>query len=95
MEIKGSKDNEKFMDYQQIRRDMNMAMEEARQKYSDEEFKSYRREQGRKLDSINKAFVAQDPNHILSIIMSATKEIDVPVVDSLGDSLSQREQYEY
>ena len=95
MEIKGSKDNEKFMDYQQIRRDMNMAMEEARQKYSDEEFKSYRREQGRKLDSINKAFVAQDPTHILSIIMSATKEIDVPVVDSLGDSLSQREQYEY
>lgn len=95
MEIKGSKDNEKFMDYQQIRRDMNMAMEEARQKYSDEEFKSYRREQGRKLDSVNKAFVAQDPNHILSIIMSATKEIDVPVVDSLGDSLSQREQYEY
>ena len=95
MEIKGSKDNERFIEYQQIRRDMNMAMEEARQKYSDEEFKSYRREQGRKLDSVNKAFVAQDPNHILSIIMSATKEIDVPVVDSLGDSLSQREQYEY
>ena len=27
MEIKGSKDNEKFREYQQIRREMNMALE--------------------------------------------------------------------
>lgn len=95
MEITGSKDNEKFREYQQIRREMNMALDEARQKYTDEEFKAYRREQGKKLDSINTAFVAQNPEHILSIIMSATKEIDVPTVDSAGNPLSDRQQYEY
>jgi thiol-disulfide isomerase/thioredoxin len=95
MEIKGSPDNEKFFAYQMLRRRMNMSIDSVKIASESRVFNDYRRKVGKDLDSINIKFVEENPNHILSLIMKATKEIDVPAVNDKGDSLTQRERFDY
>lgn len=95
MQIKGSTDNERFLNYQHMRRDLNIRLDSAKAVMTDDDFKLFRRNMGKELDSLNSDFIEKNPDHILSIIMKATKEIDVPVVDSLGDTLTDQQRYVY
>ena len=92
MQIKGSTDNERFLNYQHMRRDLNIRLDSAKAVMTDDDFKLFRRNMGKELDSLNSDFIEKNPDHILSIIMKATKEIDVPVVDSLGDTLTDQQR---
>jgi thiol-disulfide isomerase/thioredoxin len=95
MQIKGSEENQRFLEYQHMRRDLNIRLDSAKNAMSDDDFKQFRKDMGKMLDSLNSNFLEKNPDHILSVIMKATKEIDVPIVDSLGDTLSEQQRYVY
>lgn len=95
MKVSGSKENQDFVKYQNTRREMNILMDSLRRNSTQEEFKTMAKLMGQKLDSINTKFVEENPDHVLTIIMTATKEIDIPIVDSIGDTLTQHDRYLY
>ncbi len=97
MKVTGSPENEKFFEYQKMRHHMNRQVDSVRKNATnlDQDMKTITRKMGLFLDSINNEYVTKYPDYVLSIMMRATKEIEVPVVDSVGDSLTHAQRYTY
>lgn len=95
MQVKGSKENEILFNYQ---RSSNLAYREFNEKITAAD-SSTRAELQKALqteqNNIKNRTIAQYPNSMISKMMTATIDIEVPILDANGDSLSRRQQYEY
>lgn len=96
MQVKGSKENEMFFAYQKINSLAYETIDSASKVKTDEEaFKAFRTQVLRKLDSTKIDIIEKHPNSFISLMMNATREPDVPIVDEKGDTLDRRARYDY
>lgn len=96
MTVKGSKQNELFYTYHRLNRHFYDIIDSAAKSKTDEEaFKAFRTAQLRALDSIKMDIIHSHPDYMIAKMMNATRDIPVPLQDSTGRDLSQRERWEY
>ncbi|MBR1644261.1 MAG: DUF5106 domain-containing protein [Bacteroidales bacterium] len=96
MQVKGSAQNELFYRYHHINRKYYDIIDSAqRAKTDDDAFASFRRSMLLELDSIKESLIDANPDNLLSIMMSATREPNVPKYDSQGNKLSDKERFDY
>lgn len=96
MKVKGSKENEILFGYHQANRQIIKKSDEARRTIKDSaELDKTLRAYTIEMDSIKMEYVTKYPNSLLSLLMNATREPEVPTEDSLGNKLSNRQRYEY
>ena len=96
MRTKGSRQNELFFTYHQMTKRIYHDIDSAkRHKANDAEYRKYVSTRSHELDSIREAYIARNPDAMLSLMMNATRPLDVPEVDAKGDSLSNMQKYEY
>ena len=96
MRTKNSRQNQLFFGYHQMTRRIYSDIDSAKKnKVSEESFQAYVRSRSRELDSIREAYIAKNPDCMLSLMMNATRPVDVPAVSANGDTLSNMQRYEY
>ena len=93
--VKGSHENEIFYAFHAERRVLMDDLEAKSKNMSKEEFEAYRAEQLKKNDSLMLKYIGQYPDCMFVKMMSATKPIEVPLVNEKGDSLTATERWEY
>lgn len=97
MQVKGSKQNEVFFNYQRASNRLYEEMMEAKQTLDSAAFVAFRRAQYVQMDSIKQALYLQHPEAMIAKMIHATKSVeeDVPIRWNNGDSLTQRERFDY
>ena len=95
VKVKGSRENEIFYAFHAERRTLTDELEAASKRMSKEEFEEFRSQQLVKNDSLMLKYIAQYPDCMFTKMMTATKPIEVPLVNDQGDSLSANERWEY
>lgn len=96
MKVKGSKQNELLFNYHQLNRRTYSIIDSAKSAMTDSaEFVKFRRKTLNDMDSIRLAFINDNPNSLLAILMNATREPEVPTHDSTGAPLSNKQRWEY
>ena len=95
MIVKGSTQNEYFF---RFHREQGRISSEIRSKEGSMDsaaYRAYAQQYAKSLDSINRDYCDNHPELFLSKMMTATKEISVPIVDDNGDSLTLAQRREY
>lgn len=97
MVVKGSKENEVFFNY---KRGSNRIMSEYESRAMHADSLERRQLEGEMIQmqrDWKNRFIHDNPGRMIALVMQATKDIypSVPVVTETGDSLSQRQRYEY
>lgn len=96
MHIKGSKENELLFKFHQSNRAIYKAIDSVQASGADSAtFAEFRKKQILRMDSIKIAFINENPNSMLALLMNATREPSVPAEDEKGNKLSTRERWEY
>lgn len=95
MHVKGSKQNQFFFDFHRQEGKITTEMARQRNLMDSAAFATFEREQYNRLDSLKAATVNAQPELFLSKMMSATREISVPVVDANGEKLSEYQRRDY
>lgn len=95
MQVKGSVQNDFFFKFHRTDALFDKDLREHERKMDSATFVSYRRQQLRKLDTIKIGFINSNPSMFLSKMMMATRDMEPPLVNANGDSLTLRERQEY
>ncbi|GEM_PF-464753 len=95
MKVKGSKQNEFFYDFHHIDVAFAKDLDEKSGKMDSAQFARYRYGKLLELDSIKMDMIEKHPDMFLSKMMLATKEVEPPVVDEKGDSLTFEQRRDY
>jgi thiol-disulfide isomerase/thioredoxin len=91
IKVKGSKENELFYFYNGQKRRMTDLLDSVKKEGNDSVYKAvYRKCQDELVDIIN-----AHPDNMLSVMINALREPEVPIHDSTGRKLSDRERYMY
>ncbi|MDL2314934.1 redoxin domain-containing protein [Bacteroidales bacterium OttesenSCG-928-C19] len=80
LKVKGSAQNKLFYDYNKYNQGMYLKLDSIKKadNLSDEDFKKLRTDFGKMVDSNKVLFMEQNPDHFLTKMLNATKEIDLP-----------------
>lgn len=95
MKVYGSKQNELMFNYHRTNStlyDETMAKKDSMDSAA---FRTYYIEQRRKMSEYDNNFMREHPNHLLSVMMRAERDVPTPVIDEHGDSLSQKARFDY
>lgn len=95
MTVKGSHQNEVLYNYQRASYRLYTETEEARRNLDSAAFVAFQHKQRLRLDSVQYDILERYPESMIAKMMAATKDIDVPTVDSDGNTLTPRQRYEY
>ena len=93
--VKGSRENEIFYAFHAERRMLTDELEAASKRMGKEEFDGFRNEQLKKNDALMLKYIDQYPDCMFTKMMTATKPVEVPLVNAAGDSLTTNERWEY
>lgn len=89
MQVKGSAQNSFFFDFHRQDNRVNEELDRQSLLLDSVAFDAYRRTALMRLDSIKREMIARDPRMFLSKMMTCTREVEVPMVDAQGDSLTE------
>ena len=96
MTAKGSKENEVFFNFNRINEVFYQEFETAKKTIDSVELNTvYVPAQRLRLDSIRLDYVTRYPDCMLSRMMMATKDVDVPKVHADGTAMTDRERYDW
>ena len=97
MEVKNSRENEIFFDYQRTSGRISREFTEAMAKADSADKASLQRQHQSRQAEVKDSFITRYPNCMISKMMGATRDIvaTVPFLSPSGDSLSSRERYDY
>ena len=88
MTVKGSKENTLFFNFHRATNNFYREMEEAKAALGDTAYMEFRARQMKRIDSLRMATIEEHPETMLSRMMLATKDVDIP-----PDSLEGNERY--
>lgn len=96
MVAKGSKENEVFFNFNRANETLYQEVSTAQKTMDSVEFNTrYLPAQRQRIDSIRLSFIAQYPDYMISRMMLATKDVDVPREHPDGTKLTDRERYDW
>ncbi len=96
MMAKGSKQNEVFFNFNRVNEVFYQEYEEAKKTMDSVEFNTvFVSAQRRKLDSIRLDFIKQYPDYMISRMMLATKDVDVPTEHPDGTKMTDLERRDW
>lgn len=95
MKVKGSKQNEFFYNYHQTEWYFNDDLRTHNLTMDSVEFAKYRKQVLIRIDSLQKSCMYDHPEMFFSKMLLSLREVDVPVVDDNGDSLTYEQRSEY
>lgn len=95
MRVKGSKQNEVFFNYQRASEALYREIEDKKGELDSAALAEFTERQYLRIDSLKMDFITRHPDAMISRMMSATKDIDVPSEKADGTPMTQRERYEY
>lgn len=95
MKVKGSKQNEMLYNYKRASETIFKEISEARDTMDSASLATYTHKQRLRIDSISMDFINRYPDAMVSKMMAATKDIDVPTENADGTKMSQQERAEY
>lgn len=96
MNVKGSKENKLLFDFHKANRAIYRAIDSAKAAMTDSAaFADFKRKQFLRMDSVKYAYIDNNPNSLLALLMNATRDPDVPTTDKEGKKLSDKERWEY
>ncbi|MBP5189506.1 MAG: DUF5106 domain-containing protein [Bacteroidales bacterium] len=96
MNVKGSEENKLLFDFHKANRAVYRVADSAIAQTTDSvEIDRIRRWQNKALDSVKYYYLGKKPNSMLSLLMNATREPDVPETDANGVKLNDRQKWEY
>ena len=97
MQVKGSKENEIFYNYQRASDLLYKQMNDAKGTLDSAAYAELMHRQHRRIDSLKLSIMEQHPNAMFSKMMRATTIVDetVPTHHDDGTEMSQRERYDY
>lgn len=95
MRVKGSPQNQVMFDYQRANNALYDEMTAAQKRLDSAAFEQFRSNQYRRLDSLKMSLVVEHPEAMISKMIYATKEIDVPTQHPDGSPMSERERYDW
>ncbi len=95
MRVKGSKENEVFFNFGRANEQLYQEMEEARRSLDSTAFAAYRSRHIQRLDSLRLAIVQQYPDYMISRMMLATKDVDVPKEHPDGTPMTDRQRFDW
>ena len=95
MSVKHSAENDLFYNYHRRNESIYDAIQEAERNMDSAAFVDYRRQMHRKLDTVKFDIINGHPQSMVAQMINSTREVEVPVVDAKGDTLSQRDRYDW
>lgn len=96
MRVKGSKENELLFKYHQMNRQFYRTIDSAEAAMTDSAaFQAFKIKKQLQMDSVKEAFIKQNPNSMLALLMNATRDPQVPLYDADSNRLSDRQRWEY
>lgn len=95
MTVKGSRQNELFYRYHQTNRHYYDLLDDARASMNDSTYNLFARKTMTEFDSVKVRLINDNPNSMLALMMNATREPSIPTTNAQGDSLTDRQRYEY
>lgn len=95
MQVKGSQQNEIFFNYHRLTTRIFREIDEQRHLLDSAALQQYYKEANKAADSIRNAIIAQHPDAMISKIMNATKEVEIPDTDSTGKKLTANDRFYY
>lgn len=96
MSVKGSKENELIFKFHQLNRAHYRTLDSAQVNIKDSAaLAEFKRKLNHSLDSTKFAFIENNPNSMLALLMNATREPSVPTTDSAGNKLTDFQRWEY
>ena len=95
MRCKGSAENDFFFDFHRIDSRVGDDLNEQHAKLDSAAFAQYRYRKLMQLDSIKLDLITRNPGRFLSRMMLATKDVETPLLDEHGDTLSYNARREY
>lgn len=96
MKVKGSVENEHFYRFHRANYSTHRAIDSAYKAMGNgPEYKAFVNKSMVTLDSIKEAMIAARPQSMLALMMTSTRPMDVPTVDSNGNKMSEQERWEY
>ena len=95
MRVKGSKQNELFFYYKRASEALYREIEERKGELDSVALADFSRQQFLRVDSLRLDIIARHPEAMISKMMYATKDIEVPHADAEGKELTPRERYDY
>lgn len=94
MKVKGSAENDAFYGFHHLQQQA-MLMSVPPANPDSATYTAFMRRQGMMMDSLRRDFIARNPDRMISRMMMATKEPEVPATDSAGNPLDNRGRWEY
>lgn len=96
MEVKGSKQNEVYFNYNRALEAAYQQMDEARSELDSVEFNQvYRPRAIKRLDSLRMEVINKYPDYMISRMMLSTKDVDVPTEHADGTPMADRERFDW
>lgn len=96
MQVSGSPENKAFYEYQCLTHKYFNLSDSVQKNTPDKELGKQRaRELRRELDGIQEGMISQHPEFLFCRMLKAVKEVEVPVVDEKGDTLTRQQRAEY
>lgn len=95
MTVKGSVENELFYQFHRRSYEISKEIDAQRSVLDSAAFEQFKRERRMAVDQIKLDIIKQHPESMLAQMTNATRPIDPPVVNEQGDSLTNRQRYEY
>ncbi|MBO4372753.1 MAG: DUF4369 domain-containing protein, partial [Bacteroidales bacterium] len=96
MQVSGSPENKAFYDYQKLSNMYYHKVDSINKNTADKaEARKKALALRSELDSVNFAFINAHPEYLFCKMLRATREVDVPVTNEKGDTLTKTERAEY
>ncbi|MBP9990865.1 MAG: DUF5106 domain-containing protein [Bacteroidales bacterium] len=95
MKVTGSEENELMFNYHRTNAKIYEETMSKKSQMDSAAFKTYYQEQRKKMSDFDREFMNAHPRHILSVMMRAERDVPVPLVNEQGDSLSQKQRFDY
>ena len=95
MEVKGSRQNEVFFNYQRANDRLHTEIDEAHAALDSAGFVAFYQQQRPRLDSVKYYYLEQYPDLMISKMIGSTREPEVPTTNGEGRALTNRERFDY
>lgn len=95
MKVKGSRQNEIFYNYQRASEALYREIEDQKNQLDSAAFVEFTNAQHLRIDSLKMDFIRSYPDAMISKMMAATKEVDVPTEKADGTKMTPRERADY
>lgn len=95
MKVEGSLQNEIMFNYHRASSKLYDETMAQRSNMDSLAFRAYYKEQLQKMNEFDNNFVREHPDHLLAVMMRAERDVPVPLVNDQGDTLSQKQRFDY